>query len=164
MRSNELLRTSLLDHNPLRVMRMNSERENNSHYDHSHQVSQIYVPAYSGINSNQIVIMRPPHIIVGEPGHVYIPNENNVDNNNISEDELNRIMEYLPSSVVNEKNEGENNNCVICLADFEPGESITTLPCVHMFHTECIKAWLKSNNHCPVCKIEVSLNSLMRNN
>ena len=85
-------------------------------------------------------------------------------NNNISSNELERIMEYLPSSVLREKKEGENTECVICLEVFDVGDSITTLPCVHLFHTDCIKSWLKSNNHCPICKFEITLNSIMRQN
>ena len=156
VRSNGLIRTSLLDNNPLRIMRINQQPINNRHYDYS---SQILVPD-SSIN-NQVIIMRP--VIVGPPGYVYDPNNPN-NNNNLSDEDLNRIMGYLPSSVVNENKEGENNNCVICLGDFEIGESVTTLPCLHRFHTECIKTWLKSNNHCPVCKFEISLNSIMREN
>jgi hypothetical protein len=159
LRSNQLIRENLLDHNPLRIMRMNPQYQNNRHYDYTTQINQIYVPD-SNIN-NQIIIMRPP-IIMAEPGQILVPGE--IMHNNLSDDELNRIMGCLPSSIVNEKIEGENNNCVICLGDFEKGDSVTTLPCAHMFHTDCIKTWLKSNNHCPVCKFEITLNSLMREN
>ena len=160
LRSNEVIRSSLLDHNPLRIMRMNDPQyQNNSHYDYTHHINQVYVPQ-SNFN-HQIIIMRPP-IMMAQPGNIILPGENM--RSNLSDDELNRIMECLPSSIVNEKIEGENNNCVICLGDFEQGDSVTTLPCVHMFHTECIKMWFKSNNHCPVCKLEITLNSLMREN
>lgn len=127
-------------------------------------------------NQHPRVIVMPP-IVIGGRGQVLDVNhqgyeinylsDNNVannNNNNISEDELNRIMEYLPSSVVEEKKEGEGDKkeCVICLGEFDPGESLTTLPCVHIFHTDCIKSWLQSHNHCPVCKYEITLNSIMR--
>ena len=71
-------------------------------------------------------------------------------------------MELLPSTIINEKKEGENNNCIICLEEFDIGDSVTTLPCVHLFHTDCIKNWLKSQNHCPICKFEITLNSIRR--
>ena len=85
---------------------------------------------------------------------------NKNDNNNI-----NKIMEYLPSSIVKEKNaHSENKNCIICLGEFEQGETITTLPCVHIFHTNCIKSWLKSNSFCPVCKYKITLSSILNQN
>ena len=69
--------------------------------------------------------------------HGYIRNRNH---NHISENEINRIMQYLPSSVINERKEGENDTCIICLGEFNIGDSVTTLPCVHIFHNECIKS------------------------
>ena len=118
-------------------------------------------------NRNPQVIFLPP-IIIGERGHVidinnYRNNMNN-RNNNINPNELNRIMELLPSTILNENKEGENNECVVCLSAFEAGDSITTLPCAHIFHTDCIKSWLESNNCCPICKFEITLNSIVREN
>ena len=47
----------------------------------------------------------------------------------------------------------DQESCVICLSEFENGDSITTLPCGHDYHTECIKPWLlKRSSKCPICK------------
>ena len=102
---------------------------------------------------------RPRIIIGGRRMH-----RDNRNHNHISSNEVDRIMELLPCSVLTEKKDGENKECIVCLSEFEVGESITTLPCVHIFHNECIKSWLKSNNHCPICKFEITLNSIMREN
>eukprot|EP00930_Biecheleria_cincta_P075340 TRINITY_DN62505_c0_g1_i1.p1 TRINITY_DN62505_c0_g1~~TRINITY_DN62505_c0_g1_i1.p1 ORF type:complete len:316 (-),score=36.40 TRINITY_DN62505_c0_g1_i1:174-1121(-) len=40
--------------------------------------------------------------------------------------------------------------CVICIADFEPGETLAQLPCGHFFHVECVNHWLAENGHCPL--------------
>ena len=146
---------------------------NNTHYN----VIRLEIPIQSSSNNNHnsnshiAYIPYGPPIIIGERGHVIDINQfrnsllNNINlNNNINPDELNRIMEFLPSTVLQEKKEGINNECVICLSEYEAGDSITTLPCAHIFHTECIKSWLQSKNHCPVCKFEITLNSLMRQN
>eukprot|EP01089_Gocevia_fonbrunei_P000688 TRINITY_DN1067_c0_g1_i1.p1 TRINITY_DN1067_c0_g1~~TRINITY_DN1067_c0_g1_i1.p1 ORF type:complete len:419 (-),score=68.32 TRINITY_DN1067_c0_g1_i1:50-1306(-) len=45
--------------------------------------------------------------------------------------------------------------CSICLTDYDEGDQIVTLPCVHNFHAECIKTWLKDSRLCPLCKAEV---------
>ena len=34
--------------------------------------------------------------------------------------------------------------CSICIGEYLEGESLTTLPCGHEFHTECIHRWLNS--------------------
>ena len=51
------------------------------------------------------------------------------------------------------KNDVLNDNCVICIEDFEDGEYYTRLPCGHGFHTGCINPWLiEKSALCPICK------------
>ena len=98
-----------------------------------------------------------PPIIIGQQGHVFpFQQRNNIN--------IDAIMNLLPSSTITEKKEGEgeNNNCIICLSNFDIGDNVTSLPCLHMFHTECIKSWLQSKNHCPVCKLNITEESLRR--
>jgi len=40
--------------------------------------------------------------------------------------------------------------CVICIADFEPGEMLSRLPCGHIFHSQCVHHWLTERRHCPL--------------
>lgn len=184
--SNPTVRTVILNNNPVRLMR--NYQQNNLNNNQINFVNNNNQPV--NLNNNNIPpinsvplqnsyyinsqIMYMPPIIIGERGHVIDINEyrNNINalmNNNdndqrISQDELNKIMEYLPSSVLTEKKEGENSECVVCISGFEAGDSITTLPCAHIFHTECVKSWLETKNHCPVCKFEITLNSLLGRN
>ncbi|KAK7272530.1 hypothetical protein RJT34_29186 [Clitoria ternatea] len=45
------------------------------------------------------------------------------------------------------------SDCVICLESFIAGEPCQILPpCNHLFHSYCIKDWLKDNVTCPVCR------------
>eukprot|EP00177_Eucheuma_denticulatum_P000951 GFKZ01001730.1.p1 GENE.GFKZ01001730.1~~GFKZ01001730.1.p1 ORF type:complete len:506 (+),score=56.75 GFKZ01001730.1:323-1840(+) len=48
--------------------------------------------------------------------------------------------------------DAEVDKCAICLGEFEDGEMVKTLPCYHLFHTECVDRWLKVNKVCPFCK------------
>ena len=98
------------------------------------------------------------NLIIGEPGHVFNPL---MQGNNIN---IDAIMNLLPSSEIKEKKDGDNNNCIVCLNDFEIGDKVTSLPCLHMFHTDCIKNWLQSKNHCPICKYSITEESLRRGN
>ncbi|CAE7943316.1 RNF43, partial [Symbiodinium sp. KB8] len=40
--------------------------------------------------------------------------------------------------------------CVICIAEFEPGETLSRLPCGHAFHRECVGEWLHQHAKCPL--------------
>jgi hypothetical protein len=44
--------------------------------------------------------------------------------------------------------------CTICAVEYSPREMVTVMQCDprHFFHTECIKAWLKINANCPICR------------
>ncbi|KAF5202006.1 E3 ubiquitin-protein ligase atl6 [Thalictrum thalictroides] len=43
--------------------------------------------------------------------------------------------------------------CAVCLNEFEDDETLRLLPkCDHVFHPECIDAWLSSHTTCPVCR------------
>ena len=43
--------------------------------------------------------------------------------------------------------------CSICLVDVVHGDKIGDLKCGHIFHSDCLKAWLTTgrNNNCPLC-------------
>ena len=46
----------------------------------------------------------------------------------------------------------ENKQCLICLENYIVEENLCYLPCFHLFHSDCIKAWIKKSNKCPLCK------------
>ena len=34
---------------------------------------------------------------------------------------------------------------MICMIEYEEGEELRTMPCMHFFHKECIDEWLQIN-------------------
>lgn len=43
--------------------------------------------------------------------------------------------------------------CAVCLNEFEDDETLRLIPkCDHVFHPECIDAWLENHVTCPVCR------------
>lgn len=52
----------------------------------------------------------------------------------------------------------EDSECAICWGDYEDGETVCYSPnkrCVHVFHSKCLKPWLKKRNDCPLCKYNI---------
>jgi hypothetical protein len=71
-----------------------------------------------------------------------------------------RTIHTLPTHevlVVNEDTDQNSNKdtCNICLCDYEVGESCKTLPCNHVYHSQCIDRWLRNVSKCPICKASV---------
>ena len=76
-----------------------------------------------------------------------------------------QILNSLPENQIDDvtKLDSEKKNCVICLEDFKNGDKATFLPCIHLFHTDCIKNWLKTQDCCPICKFKLTGQNLNLN-
>ena len=77
-------------------------------------------------------------------------------------EDVSKLVSFIPVFTVKENNKSKegNNKCAICISDFEVGEKKSTLPCMHCFHYNCIQKWIKRQNYCPICKFDISLESL----
>ena len=72
------------------------------------------------------------------------------------------IVSELPETKIDDikKLDKDKQNCVICMEDFKNGDVTTNLPCLHMFHTNCIQSWLKTQNTCPICKFKLTAENI----
>merc|ERR1719265_158888 len=52
----------------------------------------------------------------------------------------------------------EDTQCAICLQSIQKGETVSRLPCSHMFHHGCIEEWLRvgAKPACPICQSSIS--------
>jgi hypothetical protein len=50
----------------------------------------------------------------------------------------------------------DEKSCSICLDEFVPESKLYTIPCKHLFHTDCLKDWVAENYKCPVCRCEIA--------
>ena len=56
-----------------------------------------------------------------------------------------------------------NTECSTCLESISSISDISTTPCGHIFHTECIKKWLQNGqNYCPQCKKGTTQNQIIK--
>lgn len=49
----------------------------------------------------------------------------------------------------------DETECIICMEEFENGEKIRYLPCMHYYHQNCIDDWLMRSFTCPRCMAAV---------
>jgi len=45
-----------------------------------------------------------------------------------------------------------NHSCAVCILDYQIGDRLRTLPCLHKFHKKCVDKWLVVKSECPICK------------
>ena len=92
--------------------------------------------------------------------------ENNLENvNSLDEededDDINGIddqtINTFPVSKIKDitKLTEEKKKCCICLENYKKNDEIITLPCIHIFHSKCIKTWMKRQDICPICKNKI---------
>ncbi|KAE8712170.1 putative excision repair cross-complementing 1 ercc1 [Hibiscus syriacus] len=71
------------------------------------------------------------------------------------------VIETFPTMVYSEVRVHKIGNgaleCAVCLNEFEDDETLRLIPkCDHVFHPECIDAWLASHTTCPVCRANLA--------
>ncbi|XP_041033181.1 RING finger protein 11a isoform X2 [Carcharodon carcharias] len=64
------------------------------------------------------------------------------------------LIQHLPKGSFDFGKDSQNKKikeCVICMMDFVYGDPIRFLPCMHIYHMECIDEWLMRSFTCPSC-------------
>ncbi|XP_035377694.1 RING finger protein 11b isoform X1 [Electrophorus electricus] len=64
------------------------------------------------------------------------------------------LIQHLPKGVFDPGSDGTEKKireCVICMLDFVYGDPIRFLPCMHIYHMDCIDDWLMRSFTCPSC-------------
>jgi hypothetical protein len=67
------------------------------------------------------------------------------------------IIETFPVSKIKDisKLTDDKKKCCICLENFKINDETINLPCIHIFHSGCIKKWMKRKDICPICKNKI---------
>ena len=70
--------------------------------------------------------------------------------NGLSDEEMKHLKreKYIKYKYLDDK-------CIICQYIFKELETIVVFPCNHCFHFPCIKPWLSTQHHCPLCKKDI---------
>ncbi|KAL3692426.1 hypothetical protein R1sor_006077 [Riccia sorocarpa] len=65
-------------------------------------------------------------------------------------------VDCLPSVSIEQSHVDDGSAvCAICKDVVAVGEAAKQLPCLHLYHQDCILPWLSSRNSCPVCRYEL---------
>lgn len=61
----------------------------------------------------------------------------------------------IPITILREDHKKSGEPCSICLSEFVKGDKVYFLPCIHCYHIECLRQWVKNHKNCPTCKFEL---------
>ncbi|KAL4500514.1 hypothetical protein ABPG72_002938 [Tetrahymena utriculariae] len=67
----------------------------------------------------------------------------------------NSLNQNVNSKCLNKKDDAlaeATNNCSICLVEFGAQDELRLTICRHLFHSECLIAWINKNESCPLCR------------
>lgn len=73
------------------------------------------------------------------------------DNNNNGQSEQDDDDDAVMVQAEGESGPEGEEECALCLAEFEPGQSVRVLACGHVFHRACVDPWLARTALCPYC-------------
>ena len=125
------------------------------------------INTFTNTNTNFLNNIRNNNINYNNNNNIYNNNNRNYNNNRINSNRNNYNRNINNNYNRNNNNNNNNNNgiskytkcdqkqCTICLELFKEGENIRRLECLHIYHINCIKNWLKNKDQCPVCKFKV---------
>jgi len=96
-------------------------------------------------------------------------NDNDNEDNNLDEDDNSDFTslheEGLDEEILDnleiwkiknvDKLDNDKKKCAICLEHYIKGDDLIALPCIHIFHANCIKNWLIRHSICPICKYKI---------
>lgn len=129
-------------------------------------------PSPNSNNFGQLYVDNRPYII-DSISHYTFPLRNYNNRNNSNSDSFTRIFNSFmqPVEVYPTQTQVEaatrivrycditrpvNNQCPISLENFEDNDMVTVIrPCGHIFNTEHINNWFRSNCRCPVCRYDI---------
>ncbi|GAA0176208.1 ubiquitin-protein ligase [Lithospermum erythrorhizon] len=65
-------------------------------------------------------------------------------------------VEDLPDIMITEELlDSDSIVCGVCQNSLNPGQVVKQMPCMHLFHNDCILRWLQERNSCPVCRFQL---------
>ncbi|THD24168.1 RING finger protein 11 [Fasciola hepatica] len=65
------------------------------------------------------------------------------------------LISTLPLFKFDEGKREKLSECIICMCEYEEGEELRYLPCLHTYHRVCIDDWLMRALTCPSCLEEI---------
>ncbi|KAA0031413.1 putative zinc finger protein [Cucumis melo var. makuwa] len=118
--------------------------------------SRVFAEIYPLEIRIELLVCRMIPAIIDQPQEVMmVPTSDNAMESMLKRVENNKELMKLGDDSI---------DCVICLEKIgkeekRSGRVVLQMPCLHMFHEECIRKWLKTSHFCPTCRFSMPINN-----
>lgn len=93
----------------------------------------------------------------GQQGMSFVnPNAEQQEPAGLNKETIDSMSTVKYSQTRNKNLDEEARTCPICLEEFQEGEDLRFLWCMHRFHQKCVDSWLEKHTNCPICKKDFS--------
>ncbi|CAJ1956861.1 unnamed protein product [Cylindrotheca closterium] len=120
---------------------------------------QTVLPDKSNITANSLRSSASKPIIDEEhPSEAHHHNKDDDDASAVFNSSRPTSHSSLSQRLSSWRRPSSKDECCICLECYVVGETICaskTNECNHVFHEACINQWLKNNDKCPLCRVEL---------
>lgn len=152
----------------------NEEESNFSQEEEAHNNTHLFVCEICG--TNMLLKEKEDHLLCHEIESEERKNDiiiNVSPNGEIEQNSQNKhskffnnvhAFDYYPISVIKDINKlvEDKKRCAICLENFQNGDESIILPCVHIFHSKCIRKWVQRKKTCPFCNYKINIPRLIK--
>lgn len=157
------------EQHPLRPSRRNRGNRTQTRFVHNFQnIDSVLQDFLISVTSGGVVGGGAPMFFMGNPADYVYGRDgldtivtqllNQMDGTGPPPLAKNKIAE-IPKVPVTEEQVDSKLQCSVCWEDFTLGETVRKLPCVHIYHENCIVPWLELHGTCPVCRQSLSSDS-----
>ncbi|XP_014024953.2 RING finger protein 11 isoform X1 [Salmo salar] len=146
-----------MNHNRIELVMVTGQIQTRNHRHHTSN----YQGLFSGLRLGISTVLHNCFVVHHQELPVYHPTPSQARMaSQLTEEEQVRIaqriglIQHLPKGVYDAGRDGSEKKireCVICMTDFVYGDPIRFLPCMHIYHMDCIDDWLMRSFTCPSC-------------
>ncbi|KAF6028233.1 RNF11 [Bugula neritina] len=120
-------------------------------HNYSHQQSTLSQRRGVHIEAAQHVRHRGPSYFLPTASPLQFGRFDDENAEQIRAAQKRRIIDLLESRIYKQNVDKQCVECSICLTEFETGDQVKHLPCMHIYHKHCIDDWLSRSLNCPSC-------------
>jgi len=101
-----------------------------------------------------LITLAARHSVGGMAASAYYSNEQGFQEA-MEQSRRSQLLADLPCEIYDPERHKDLTECELCLEEYEVGDELLRLPCLHLFHKACVGQWVQKAGTCPMCQVDV---------